>query len=194
MPQWIDDPRADDARFAFRILRTPPDKPVNAIITCVDLIGCNTHYAANRTIPCEGKDRCQACQDGLSFRWHGYVSAILTGTLEHVLFECTATAADTFRNYYMLHQTMRGCFFTARRPSGRHNGRVVIACKPVDEQRTRLPDPPDVRAILCHVWNVQYNKVHTDLRVRFPFKQADVQPSDDDGRNRLHPPKEPVNP
>ncbi len=35
------------------------------------------------------------------------------------------------------------------------NGRVLIQCRPADTQRHVLPDPPDVKIILCHIWNIQ---------------------------------------
>lgn len=184
MPRWIDDPTDSDDHPPFRIVRTPADKALVGIVTCTDVVGCRTHFVNNRTIPCEGEDTCPWDAEGHSWRWHGYVSAVLCTSLEHVLFEFTATASDTFKNYNLLHGTIRGCKFLAHRPSKRHNGRVVVACQPVDVQRVRLPDPPDIRAILCHVWNVQYDKAEYAGRVRFPFKEIGVLPSDNDGRNR----------
>lgn len=138
----------------MRILRTPSTKPIVAIATSTDVLGCITHFARNRTIPCEGAKDCPWCLEGHSWRWHGYLSAILTETLEHFLFEFTAAASSTFQQYQRLQNTMRGCYFKASRPSLKHNGRVVIACKPADEARLRLPEPPDVKKILCHIWNI----------------------------------------
>jgi len=163
MPQWKSTPPDEPEGYALRILRTPSDKPIAAIVTSPEVIGCPTHYAGNRTVPCEGADDCQLCRDGYSWRWHGYLGCILTATLEHVLFEFTAHASDTFRNYQHLHGTLRACHFQANRPSNRHNGRVIIACKPYDQSRVRLPDPPDVKTILCHIWNVPNHNVETHL-------------------------------
>jgi hypothetical protein len=182
MPRWTDTPPPEPEGLAMRIIRTPPTHTLHAIVTSPDVSGCPTHYAANRTIPCEGSDSCKWCEQGLSWRWHGYLAAILCGTLEHFLFEFTATAADTFRNYFTLHASMRACQFAARRPSGRPNGRVVIACKRLDEQRIRLPAPPNVRRILCHIWNVPYT--NTDER-HLPTRlgaQIGVMPGNGDGR------------
>ena len=159
MPKWISTPPPDQAGFSLRILRTPASKPIVAFVTATDVLGCITHFARNRTIPCEGAEECTWCQEGYSWRWHGYLSALLADSLEHFLFEFTAIAANTFNNYHQLHQTLRACHFKAERPSGRHNGRVVIHCKPADEQRLRLPTPPDVKKILCHLWNVQNTTV-----------------------------------
>ncbi len=155
MPRWTNEPPKQPHGFSLRILRTPPAKAIVAIVTATDVLGCNTHYVNHRTLPCEGMETCKFCQEGHSWRWHGYLAAILQDSLEHVLFEFTAAASDTFANYQKLHNNMRGCYFKASRPSGRTNGRVVIQCRPADTQRHCLPAPPDVKNILCHIWNVQ---------------------------------------
>lgn len=174
MPKWQNKPPTDHQNFALRIIRTPQAKPIAAYVTSTDINGCPTHYARNRTLPCEGEDECPHCQEGLSWRWHGYLAAILTETLEHFIFEFTATAAETFENYLLLHNTMRGCFFKAHRPSGRANGRVVIQAKPGDQERIRLPNPPNVEKILCHIWNVPYLTGQTVYNPERPGKQIRI--------------------
>lgn len=185
MPNFTSTPPAVPAGYALRIVRTPAQKPITGIVTSTDLVGCATHYTGNRTVPCEGQDHCKACQDGLSWRWHGYLGCILTDTLEHVLFEFTATASDTFQNYYKVQATMRGCHFRASRPSGKHNGRVVIACKPYDQSRARLPDPPDVEGILCHIWGVPRNDARTHNDPERTARTIGLAPGSDPGNNRL---------
>jgi hypothetical protein len=184
MPQWKNTPPAEPEGYALRIVRTPANKPLTGIVTSLEVIGCCTHYAGNRTVPCEGPEACQLCQEGYSWRWHGYLACVLTSTLEHVLFEFTATASDTFKNYELLHHTMRGCHFQAARPSGRNNGRVVLACKPYDQSRLRLPEPPDVKAALCHIWNVQQTRAKTQLDPARPGRQIGAMP--DAGQNHRH--------
>lgn len=184
MPRWTDTPPTNGAPHANRIRRTPATKPLAAIVTSPDLTGCNTHFIANRTVPCEGEETCPHCAEGHSWRWHGYVAAIETGTLEHFIFECTAAAADSFRNYLTVHGNLRGCHFTASRPNGRANGRVVIACRRIDEQRNRLPAPLNVRKILCHIWSVQYTDVHPRATLVENIGRLDVHDSGKDGRYR----------
>ena len=184
MPKWTSEPPTDREPYAYRILRTPADKPLTGIITCTDIVGLNTHYVHNRTVPCEGIGACPWCDDGHSYRWHAYVSALIQPGLEHALFESTAAASETLRNYLAMYDTVRGCYFRGHRPSKRANGRVVIECRPTDPAKTRLPDPPDVKRILCHIWSVQYTKAADDLRTRYPAKDLHVTPSNGDGRNR----------
>lgn len=179
MPQFTSTPPELADGYVFRIIRTPADRPFVAIVTCTDPVGSNTHFAQNRTVPCEGYDHCHLCQDGHSKRWHGYVSCIVPATLEHCLFEFTAHASDSFKNYHELHSGVRGCAFKAFRPSKRHNGRVIIHTAPGDERKIALPEPPNIQRLLCHIWNVKYTEPPTRMQ-RPPFKVA--TPDNDNGR------------
>lgn len=156
MPIWNDDPPADAHHFTFRICRTPPNADFKGIITSSKASGCPTHYYNHRTVPCGGSKGCNACDAGYSWRWHGYAAVMLTSTLEHVLFEFTAPTSDVFKNYHRRYNTLRGCGLVAKRPSGRTNGRVVVTTTPVDLLKWQLPEEPNLRKILCHIWGVPY--------------------------------------
>jgi len=182
MPQWSDHPTSNGQLYAFRIVRTPATGSVDALCTSPGLHGCPTHFVSNRTIPCEGSDACKLCAAGHSWRWHGYVSCVLVKTNEHVLFECTAQAADTFATYLCHNPSLIGCHFLARRPSGRQNGRVIIQARTHDLSTARLPDPPNVRRILCHIWGVQYTESTETPSERRPFHAVRVHPSTADAR------------
>lgn len=190
MPLFSSEPPQLPDGFVYRIIRTPADRPFSAIITSLEAVGANTHFANNRTIPCEGPDVCALCADGFSWRWHGYVSCLVPSTLEHCLFEFTAHASDSFKNYHVLHTTLRACAFRAFRPSKRQNGRVIIHTTPGDESRLRLPEPPNIKRLLCHIWNVQYNQAQPTRMTRPPFKVVDVQGNGRDGR--YQPPPDPA--
>lgn len=182
MPIFSSEPPDLPDGYIFRILRTPAATVLQGAVTCDDAVGCETHFANNRTIPCEGPDVCAFCADGYSRRWHGYVSAIMNPSLEHVLFEFTAQASDTFKNYRLMHNTLRACVFKAARPSKKPNGRVIIHTAPGDEQRIRLPQPPNIRRLLCHIWNVPYNPEQPTRMPRPPFKSIKVPDNNGDGR------------
>lgn len=155
MPIWQTTPPETPERYRFRIIRTPASGTIAGIVSTVDLLGCYTHYVQSRTSPCEGSADCENCHAGHSRRWHGYLGVLLMPSLEHAIFEVTATASDIFKRYFDHHRTLRYCGFRACRPSKRPNGRVVIAVSHADEQKYQLPSPPDLQAILCHIWNVQ---------------------------------------
>jgi hypothetical protein len=189
MPRWQNEPPKPDRECAYRIVRTPAAGLLQAIVTSEAPIGCCTHFVNHRTTPCEGPETCPACEEGFSYRWHGWTGAMLSISLEHVLFEFTATTSDVFKNYLAHHDTLRGCHFKCWRPSKRPNGRVVIQTVPADLAKWKLPDPPNLKRILCHIWGVPF----TDLENREPqvarIHQIGLAPRDGDGRNR--PPKQP---
>lgn len=190
MVNWTNHPPTDAGPYAYRIVRTPADKPLTATITCNDLLGTDTHYVNHRTIPCEGPDHCAACQQGYSYRWHGYVSAVLLPGLEHVIIELTPGAAQTLTTYQRAYHDLRGCSLRAHRPSGRPNGRVVLHCKRTDPAKSPLPPAPDLKVILCHIWGIQLDCV-ADTAISLPIGRAlQTAPSKGDGRYR---PKQPTN-
>lgn len=184
MPIWTNSPPADDPGYPHRIVRTPPDKPLTAIITCSELVGVCTHYAHSRTVPCEGPPDCPWCADGHSWRWHGYASCVLCPSLQHVLLELTAAAVDPLRTYHQIYGDLRGCKIVAQRPSKRPNGRVLISCQRTDPLKTPLPDPPDIKRVLCHVWSIPYSPDPPGPIIRPPARQLTVPPDDGDGRYR----------
>lgn len=184
MPVWNNAPPQNTTGHPLRIVRTPATGKIKAVVTSDDVHGCPTHYISNRTIPCEGLPDCPACNQGHSWRWHGYVSCILTTTYEHVLFEFTATASDSFRNYRKIKDHLRSCLFEAKRPSGKTNGRVIISCSPFDDVQQRLPEPPNIERILCHIWGIQYVDPGIIPMTRPPFKAIKVPRDNGDARNK----------
>jgi hypothetical protein len=154
------DPRGQ----AFPLKRTPATGVLRALVTSEQLIGCDTHFYKGHTMPCE-RPGCEACEKGMPFRWHGYLSAIESKTRLHFIFEFTAQAGDAFDQYYKAHGTLRGCLFEAHRLHHRPNGRVIIQCKPMDLQSVNLPTPPDVPACMSIIWNLPAGQVNTDSKV-----------------------------
>jgi len=151
--QFSNEPPETGRRPGIALVRTPGNRPLVAIVTSDDLVGTNTHYYRNRTSPCEG-DGCPICAEGLSWRWHGYLSCVDQGTKEHILFEFTAQASDAFRAYRARYGTLRGCLFKATRHAQRYNGRVSIQTRPADLEGKDLPPPVNLKAMLCHIWNI----------------------------------------
>lgn len=193
MPHWTPEPPAPDQSLPLRLTRVPMKGQLHGIATSTELIGCNTHYARNRTIPCEGPGQCDACADGFSFRWHCYLSIILTPGWEHVLLELTAAASDPLRNYVAIHSEIRGCDITATRPSGRQNGRVQLQARPANLAGIRLPDPPNLQRILCHVWGVKYSPPPTPTYDARKVLESVIHPADDDARYHVNQNREPGN-
>jgi len=153
MIQWSNSPPSPARGVPLRLTRTPARRPLVAVVTSADFIGTNTHFFMGRTIPCT-RPTCEPCDHGYPWRWHMYLSAYVTATAEHVLFECTAQAAEAFTAYRAANGTLRGCLFQATRVNDKPNARVTIQTKPADLARLQLPEPPRLEALLCHIWSI----------------------------------------
>lgn len=158
MPTFTRDVPVDPRGPAFPIIRTPASKPLLAIVTSFDLVGCYTHYYKGRTVPCDGAD-CEACHAGIPYRWHAYMSAIKREDQLHCLFECTAQAAEHFTTYRNANTSLRGCEFEARRMNSRTNGRIIIRTRTADLSRIVLPKPPDLIKCLGILWGFPADEV-----------------------------------
>jgi hypothetical protein len=182
MPNWTPRPDNQDTTNALRIVRTPPGKPLTLLITSSDPVGCYTHFAANRTIPCEGSETCPWCAAGYPSRWHGYLTGLLTDTLEHVIFEYTAGASTAIENYLRANGTLRGLILTSKRATNAPNSRLLIALRPSDPARTHIPPAPNLKAHLCKIWNVRYTPEAEESRFQNLAKQITIPKAEADGR------------
>lgn len=153
MPDFSNAPPSDPRGRSLDLLRCPAGKPLSAIVTSNDLIGCKTHYYGGKTVPCENED-CEACRDGVPWRWHSYLAAYSHGNNTHFILESTARATETFVQYRDAHGTLRGCLFKAERPRGRKNSQVYIQTRQADLAKYPIPDPPDLLQLLGMIWNL----------------------------------------
>jgi len=153
MPTWSNQLPAQSDSNAFDLCRTPPDAPLRGVVTCADLNVCLTHFWGGRTMPCETPD-CPACRAMSPKRAHVYVSAYDITSKHHFIFECTALAAEPFRDWIREAKTLRGCCFQATRPKRRRNAPVQIITKAIDLTKFTLPPPPDVAAAMSIIWRL----------------------------------------
>lgn len=176
MPNWTHDVPDEPRGHALPIRRTPSNRPLQAIITSPDLIGCYTHYWRGSTVPCQG-ETCPACSEGMPFRWHAYFSAVDVYNNLHFVMEVTAIAAKHFTDYRDLHGTLRGCHFIAKRWNNRPNGRILIQTKPADLAQHHLPNPPDLAKCMAIIWSLPADDVLTqNLSPENRTKQVTLRP------------------
>lgn len=164
MPTWSNELPKHGKHMGFQLHRTPQSASLQAIITCPELLVCDTHFWGGRTIPCErhhqeldgtlSAGNCAACNEAVPFRTHVYVSALDTKTRDHFIFECTAHAAKPIEEYRLANNTLRGCIIHASRPKGEKNSKVIIQTSPVNLSRVNLPDPPNVILALTTIWRL----------------------------------------
>lgn len=153
MPSFSNTPPSDQTPHNFDIVRCPTQGKITAIITCADLVGCPTHFHRGHTVPCQSPT-CDACDEGLPWRWHGYVTIFTAKTHFHQLLELTAPAVEPLVEYRNLNGTLRGVIINAHRISSRPNGRVRITCSKADLTHIIIPNAPDLRLILATMWNL----------------------------------------
>jgi len=160
MSLFTNEPPADPRGKTLTLCRTPANKPLTAICTSDQIVGCPTHYWHGRTVPCF-QPSCTPCNEGMPWRWHGWVGCYLTRAHQHVLFEMTAQATEAFKSYRQSNGTLRGALFEATRPSKQANGRLLIRLRSADLSGISLPDEPNVIAILSILWNISTGEIQT---------------------------------
>lgn len=165
MPHWTHSPPADPRGQGLPLLRTPAARSLKAIVTSETLVGCDTHFWGGHTMPCERPD-CEACNHGVAFRWHGYLSAYNPDDQLHFLFEMTAQAASTFAEYLQEHSTLRCCAFEAWRWRHARNGRLIIKCQHSAHPSHALPRAPDLKTVLAIIWRLPLPNVFTGGQLR----------------------------
>lgn len=158
MPQFSNEAPDQTTAQGIRLVRTPAATPITAHVLSDRLLGCPTHFVNNRTIPCETPD-CVPCQSGIEWRWHAWLAIQLSNTQEVVLFEMTAKASETFKDYFKRYGTTRGAAFKAVRHNQKSNGTVLIQAKPADLAKVTLKEAPNVGKLLCHIWNIPENQI-----------------------------------
>ena len=164
MPTWRTTLPPEGKNQGFDLRRTPASGAVHAIITCADLIVCDTHYWHGRTLPCERLTNdegatiddtpCQPCREKAAWRTHVYVSAFDAKKREHFLFECTAMAAKPLAEYRDANTSLRGCIFYASRPKGTKNAKVAIETNTANLTKFQLPNAPDIALALAVIWRL----------------------------------------
>ena len=164
MPAWSNKLPEKSKHMGFDLRRTPQTTALQAIVTCDDILVCDTHYWGGRTLPCERRrtandgsetaGTCAACNESIPFRTHVYVSAMESKSREHFIFECTAHAAKALVSYHEASGTLRGCIIHASRPKGLRNSQVVIQTNAVNLAKVQLPDPPNIIRALSTIWRL----------------------------------------
>lgn len=164
MPNYTREPPKESAGVSLPIFRTPASGKIRAIVTSEDLVGTNTHFWGGHTVPCGGAV-CDACRNGIPFRWHAYLTAYVPQKGLHFLYECTATAAEVLVAWRRKHGRLRGCVFEAYRWRSARNGRVMLRCEPHPDDVVQLPAPPVLENVLAILWQLPKDNVKpTDER------------------------------
>jgi hypothetical protein len=160
MPTWTQSPPSDPRGQGLPLVRTPANRPLRAIVTSDHLIGTDTHFWGGHTVPCE-RPECDACNNGVAFRWHGYLAAYDPQTQLHFVFEMTAQAAQSFADYLKQNDTLRCAEFEAYRWQRRRNGRVILKILHSAWASHALPKAPHLEQVMAIIWRLPAANVQT---------------------------------
>ena len=182
MPHWTKGPPQDPRGQGLPIVRTPATGYLRAIVTSPILIGCDTHYWGGHTVPCE-RPECEACNSGIAYRWHGYLTAYNPNDQLHFIFEMTAQAANPFNEYLQTNGTLRCAQFEAWRWKHTRNGRVLIKVEHSATPSSALPAAPDICRVMAIIWrlptpNVQVDGIDRGTARVWPHSHGDGQSPD----------------
>lgn len=180
MPHWTKSPPVDPHGHGLPIVRTPATRSLTAIVTSESLVGCDTHFWGGHTIPCD-RPECEACNNAIPYRWHGYLTAFNPADQLHFIFEMTAQAAQTFLAYQDIHNVLRCCKFEAWRWGHRKNGRVIIKVEHSAYASHALPAAPDIPNVMAVIWRLPAQKVFVaGVNRGVPRIHADTSGNGDD--------------
>lgn len=181
-PIWTDAPNDPSRPPTLRLIRTPADRQIELLPTTSRPLGTFTHYHLRRTIPCIALPDCELCREGIPYRWHGYIAALLLPQREHVIFEYTAPHAQTLREYLEQFQSLRGAQITARRIAPYPNARITITVRPAGPNAPALPPEPNLAAILCAIWQVPAAPAPNNRLTERHAIRIDAKPEKEDPR------------
>lgn len=153
MTEWSDQSPPQQPAAQYRLIRTPPFKPIRLLILSGKPLGCKTHYFRGRTAPCEG-DACEACQQGLPWRWHAYLAVLALPNREKCILEMTAQATEQLQPAIHELGTLRGSIIITERPAKRPNGRVRVTMTRDRQPEASMPQPPNIIACMQHIWGL----------------------------------------
>jgi len=153
MINWSDHPPKPGDFAGVRLVRVPPQKTFEGLITSEKLQGCPTHYAERKTQPCTGDD-CRHCLAGLTPRWLAYLSVWSTRTRAHLVLELTALASLPVDDYAARHGSIRGSLIVADRNGSRPNSPVTVSVRPDDSDHRLLPPEVDLRRFFDLLWHI----------------------------------------
>lgn len=160
MPTWTNAPPKDPRGQGLPLVRTPANGSLRAIVTSEKLYGTDTHFWGGHTVPCD-RPSCDACESGVGYRWHGYLTAFNPADQLHFIFEMTDQAATKFCEYAMVHGSLRTALFTAYRWAHRRNGRIILKVEPSATPDNALPPQPDIIKCMAIIWRLPPDDVFT---------------------------------
>lgn len=145
------------------LVRTPPRGGLMGIITTEKIQGTYTHFFGGKTIPCLDS-LCQACDEKISRRWHGYFGLLTPKPSRHVLCEIPLQACEKIWEYHGVSGSLRGVKIQLARRNEKANGKVVVSLDTTTIGKFQLPEPANVQKNLRIIWGLDTREGVADDR------------------------------
>lgn len=151
---WMDEPPSGDTPF-IPILSPKAGETLQAVSLSSAILGVQTHYAFERTMPCYlDRDQCSGCKNKLARRWKGYLAGFQPALGRFVLIELTRQAYEKARRQLAIITDLRGYNVSLHRHGRARNAAVSVDfrswCLPHDP---KLPKSFDAKAALMRIWS-----------------------------------------
>jgi len=122
-------------------------------VTCEKPYEVYTHWIGRRTLPCMGKE-CGACQALVPAKYEGYLSLVWAHNRTQQIVRVTKPAMLQIKSQVQLQPSLRGTILNFERKGKRSNGRVIVRVDALHLEVAKLPQSPDVRRHMMHIWSV----------------------------------------
>jgi len=173
-PRWIDQPTAPSSLPHLALLRVPPGNGLYGVLTSPKPIGVQTHYMGRRTLPCVS-EACPGCLARLATRDEWYTGLWTGSPSKHVIAALTPAVAWELTDKLQPRLNFRGIKVHLTRAGKAANSRLLLTLPDPENLFTSIPDEPDLRAHLLHIWGFDQGELTRDGadyadRVRKAFK------------------------
>lgn len=150
---WTSEPPPAAKSTTLSLRRCGP-KPTFGIATLDKPLGVWTHFFKGRTRPHITQGPCEACTEGHTARWKGYLTLFTPATGDHWIQEFTLNAWEGLESGIRAHGTLLGhqIGFARTKPSPNAPLRAEVYA-PVCDLRL-LPATPDLKSLLCRIWSI----------------------------------------
>jgi hypothetical protein len=135
------------------IVRAPSNGKITGIVTSTRAVYVPTHWFGGRTQPCT-EPQCPACEQHRPQRWHAYLTIWSPNDNTHVLCELPEAASHRLADLADTNTSLRGGKIAVFRNGPKQNSRVICNYWPTPENPYKLPNEPNIRNILEHVWRL----------------------------------------
>lgn len=136
------------------ILSPKPGAPIRGFLLSDELVGVNTHFYMDRTVPCkEPESKCIGCQYGLHKRWKCYLGCWSKEMTRLVLVELTRKALEESLNIPKARTIFRrGLEIIVQRRGTKNNAPLLFELNANRNPGCELPKQFDIRAALERIW------------------------------------------